>query len=154
MLPICSACVDLQGHHKASPQPSLLWAELGTSATPHIFPSRLFTICVPFLWTFSNSFTAYIVVPKPVHRGQGEAVPEESRARQSLPLRGLQCWAWCTPRYNWPFWLPEHAADSCSTCHQPEHLDPFTHGCSPASCSPVCMYRVAPSEVQNSALAR
>lgn len=28
---------------------------------------------------------------------------------------GWQCWAWCTPGYGWPFWMPGHATDICST---------------------------------------
>jgi len=34
-------------------------------------------------------------------------------------LAQWQWWAYYTPGYSLPFWLPWHTADLCSACHQP-----------------------------------
>ena len=61
----------------------------------------------------------------------------EEQSRQPLSSLSGQCWAWCTPGYTWPFWLPGLTAGSCSTCLQPEAPDSFLQNCSPASCTPL-----------------
>jgi len=86
---------------------ALGWANPGTSAAPHVFPSIPFTISAALLQTLSNSpFSA--VVPQTAHSTQGAAAPAQCRVGQSHPLTSWQCHPWCIPGYSWPSWLPGH----------------------------------------------
>lgn len=75
----------------------------------------------------------HVTATKPAPSAQGEAVPTQSRAGQSLPLPGWQCWAWST--LGCTFWLPGRTADLDPAYQNPQVT--FCWAAPPASCPPV-----------------
>lgn len=114
------------GHHEASFQPTLFWAERTKG------PLLLQVLCPLFaalLWMLSNSFMPFLYVPKSARSVQGEATSAQSRAGQSLPLPAWQCCVLCISGYGWHSCLLEHTVDSHSTCCQLNPLNPFQQDC-------------------------
>jgi len=75
----------------------------------------------------------HVTATKPAPSAQGEVVPTQSRAGQSLPLPGWQCWAWST--LGCTFWLPGRTADLDPAYQNPQIT--FCWAAPPASCPPV-----------------
>jgi len=66
------------------------------SCSLYVLPSRLLTIPIALLWTFSNILCpSNMVAPS----AWGKVPPAQSTVGQSLPA-WQQCWAWCTQSYS------------------------------------------------------
>lgn len=125
-------CEELQA--AVRPPLSLLCSGLNKSRdlSHHLAPQNLHHLYSLLLYANSSYVLPLIVAPKPaLHRTEqynlfphtdGSAGPH--RPGGTAGPSGYQ----------------GTLADSYLTCKQPGPPDPFPHGCSPASCSPVCTY--------------